>query len=197
LKRKKTCVTREVALSGVSNVASARRQKTVQQYNEYRFEALQRAAITLDTATKADFTLTEMTWTAIEAWKSQWTGVRSRDEPDGGWDWESIRTLFRRDPKRFEVAVWSHDKLCGLAVGTLNKTATVVEVLEGHPDPTHPLRGEVLLIVLQAATTYAQRTGRPEVWLMEPAEGLIHLYEKLGFSLETPKRGKRYCRRKV
>jgi len=180
-----------------ASVASRSREKTTQRYSQYRFEALQSAMTTLAETTQEPLTLTEITWSAIEAWKRQWAGVKSRKETHGGWNWEDIRHSFRRNPKRFEVAAWSCDRLCGLAVGRLNRCAVAVDILEGNPDPNHPLRGVVLLAILQAATTYAQRTGRREIWLMEPAEGLVSHYQSLGFSLETPRGGKPYCRRRV
>ncbi|WP_147274807.1 hypothetical protein [Ferruginivarius sediminum] len=153
---------------------------------------------TLETAV-APFRLTVITRAAVEAWKTHWKPINNRELPDGGWDWEAIRQEYRNDHKRFELAIWGeNEELCGLAIGTRNKTAARLDAIEGSPSDSHPLKGQILLIGLQALSCYAQKTGRAEAWLMEPVEGLVEIYEQdFGFTLERPRKSAPYCRRRV
>jgi hypothetical protein len=45
----------------------------------------------------------------------------------------------RDDPSRFEVAVWSDQTLCGLALGRTRPAYCGIEYLEGSPDARHRL----------------------------------------------------------
>jgi hypothetical protein len=55
--------------------------------------------------------------------------------------------------------------------------------VEGHPDHDHPLRGEVLPIVLTVLEFYRIRLNARELRLYNVAEPLIPLYESFGFIL--------------
>jgi hypothetical protein len=162
-------------------------------------EAFERTSNSLHGVTPYEFRLTELSQLTDVAWASQWVPYNQRQPPDGGWDWPKIRRTYKpREPARFQVAIWTETILGGMAIGYLNNTATVIEAVEGSPAPGCPLKGAILLIALQAATFYAQCTGRVELWLMEPAAALLTLYTNgYGFSLETPSRGRPYCRRRI
>lgn len=173
------------------------RQRAAQRYRTALYNAQQAAISTLADTVSADFNLSGLTNRAVEAWSAQWVN-NNRQPPNGGWDWAEIRNNYRSKIDKFEAAVWSDQTLSGLSIGCVNHTAVMVDAIEGHPSPSNPLKGQVLLIVLQAATCYAQALGREELWLMEPAGGLIPLYtETYGFSLEKTRQGTPYCRRRI
>ncbi|WP_267361482.1 MULTISPECIES: hypothetical protein [unclassified Methylobacterium] len=142
----------------------------------------------------------EITRAAGEAWQKQWRPNNERTPPEGGWDWPDIWTDRKRHhTELFHAAVWFGDRLCGLALGVPNRTAVVLEGVEGDPNSDNPAKGLVLLTVLEAATCYAQITGRQEIWLKEPAnERLVsHYVDAYGFELVTDKAHKPYCRKRV
>lgn len=136
-----------------------------------------------------------------EAWKQQWyPNLGARTPPEGGWDWPERYRAYKNHLDRFEVAIWSdHDRLSGLAIGKTNSHCVRVEILEGYPRPDCPLRGQALLIILQAATCYAQLLGKRYLCLMEPANAeLERLYEDVyGFQMARPKKERPYCWREV
>lgn len=142
----------------------------------------------------------EITRAATEAWRQQWQPINRREPPEGGWDWPEIWTDRKRHHSEvFHAAVWAGDRLCGLGLGVPNNTAVVIEGVEGDPNSDNPAKGLVLLMILEAATCYAQLTGRREVWAREPAnERLVGLYvEGFKFELVTGKGHKPYCRKRV
>lgn len=179
-------------------MSSAGKRRAENRYIQARYDALRATTVTLEGSTRAPFLLTEMSRRAEEAWRQQWVPHNDREPPNGGWDWPAFRTRLRGHIDRFEVAVWCGDLLCGLAIGTLSNSAAAIQAVEGSPVPGCPLKGDVLLIALQAVTCYAQVTGRGEVRIMEPAPALIPLYERgYGFALESPRRERPYCWRRV
>jgi hypothetical protein len=144
----------------------------------------------------------EMSLRAIHAWSEQWAPHNQRTPPNGGWDWNGIRSSprFAREVNVFKIAVWGKDDLlAGLSIGLSNRTAVCLEAVEAYPLLRPPMKGIILPVVLDCAAAYAQLTGRREIWLLEPAgDELINLYTSVyEFELVTPRRGKRYCRKEV
>lgn len=175
------------------------RANASQRYRVSNAEALHAAGVTLEGATRSAFHLRAFSLSIVDLWETQWLPVNTRVLPDGGWDWKAIRDRYSKEITRFEVAVLVSDRLCGLGIGYLNNTAAVLEAIESDPRDDCPLKGDVLLIVLQALTCYAQRTARDQIWLMEPAQGLRDLYQTVyGFSAvsQTPD-GREYCWKRV
>ncbi len=88
--------------------------------------------------------------------------------------------------------------MAGMAICTLSGEAVHLQAVEADPAAASPLAGKILLIVLQVAASYAQRTGRAEVRIVDPADGLVRVYcDDYGFALEKPRGKKQYCYRKV
>jgi hypothetical protein len=105
---------------------------------------------------------------------------------------------FRRgEPGRFEVAVWSGQILCGLAIGRTRTEYCRVDYLEGSPDPVHPLKGNVVVVVAGAVVAYATALGKREVRLVDPLPAVVAHYEALGFKLANPKGASPYCWREI
>lgn len=76
------------------------------------------------------------------------------------------------------MSIWCRDELCGLTLGHVNKTAVALDYVERSPFTDCPLRGNIILIALEAATIYAQELNRSQLWLMEPDEDLIPWYQE-------------------
>lgn len=143
-------------------------------------------------------TIREMSGKIDDAWHTQWTAAKLRTPPDGGWDWPYKRKHYDY-VSALKVAMWADDEtvLCGLMLARLNNTACVVDMLEGNPDPRHPLKGRVAFLGLDIAARYAQLNGRRELWINDPAnDRLIELYVS-GYDFEhvKPKGRPPYCRR--
>lgn len=101
------------------------------------------------------------------------------------WDWAALSAGFQNNhPKCFNAAIWYDETLCGLAIGAVNQDRFVaLDFLEGNPDPTHPLKGRVIEIVLTMAEAYRQLIVVPELRLHHVDPDLIPLYKRQGFAL--------------
>lgn len=111
------------------------------------------------------------------------------------WNWFEIKRKFRNIPARFELAVSVNGELCGLIIGKPSRGRRHVSAyfLEGNPDPTHPLKGLVLPILLDGLAMYGEALGCSFMRLIQPATGLIERYEQAGFRLATDNIHRIYC----
>jgi hypothetical protein len=168
------------------------RRAAEDRYRNIRHAAFQRAlALIQETFAPIPVRLTEIGPTAIAAFNDHWAGHAARRYP---WPWADMVADARRDdPARFEVAVWSEQVLCGLAFGRTRTGYCAVEYLEGSPEPDHPLKGRVTVIVSGAAVAYATALGKPQLRLIDPLEAMVPRYKALGFELATPKGESPYC----
>ncbi len=132
-------------------------------------------------------------------WKRDWCSISARMPPNGGWDWKKIdeKTAYSRD--EFTIGISDGDgTLCGLVLLKIAKSAIRVVALEGHPGETHPLKKMIIAIALELALRSAKHLRREFVRLMDPATGLIPIYERVfGYVLVQPKGAKPYCERRV
>jgi hypothetical protein len=163
-------------------------------YRALRRLAFQEAEATLGSAgIKAD--LRTIDATALEAF-AEW---RNRLV---GWPWADMVPDWRRGyPDRFDLAVWSDDTLCGLALGrpSPGPSHLALYYMEGAPPRHHPLKGRVMTVVLTALRAYAIVLSKKELRLVEPFPELIPTYcsPDVGFQLVTPRREAPYCRRSI
>ena len=135
--------------------------------------------------------LTGIGQSALDAFAAQWAGHPARVV---NWPWPEMMAGARRNyPTRFEVAVWAGEALCGLAWGHVGKDYCGVNYLEGNPEPNHPLKGSVAVVVSGAVTAYATALARPEVRFIDPLPEVVGLYEQMGFTLVAPHRESPYC----
>lgn len=112
--------------------------------------------------------------------------------PNGGWDWKSWVEHYRnKHPKRFEAAIWFGSTLCGLLLGKMSGRNVHIrlEVLEGSTDTTHPLKGRVAYIALSAVEMYGYALGAKESRIIDPVDGAINSYKKLGYNLFPASKG--------
>lgn len=165
------------------------------------FDARQQACVNLAADIPVAFHISEMTNKSDEAWKSQWVPHSNRMPPDGGWNWPDYRTAITYSVDEFSMAIWTEDesRLSALAVGKLTTKAVRLKAIERDPRPDCPLSGCALLIILEAATLYAQAMGREQVHLVDPVnQALVDLYENAyGFKCVNVGRTEAYCWKEV
>lgn len=98
------------------------------------------------------------------------------------WPWVNLVNSFRRDAARLELAVWHGDTLCGLALGrpSASRAHGSLHYVEGAPDSGHPLKGQVLGIVLTVLQRYSIVLGAEEMRIDNPLPGSpAHLHGTL------------------
>jgi hypothetical protein len=118
------------------------------------------------------------------------------------WPWPQMIADWRRSwPERFELAIWSGDILCGLALGRPSPGPSHMSLhyMEGNPDETHPLIWKVTAVVTSALEAYAIALGKAELRMVDPFPEMVPFYcsRVMGFELVTPRRGVPYCRRSI
>jgi hypothetical protein len=87
------------------------------------------------------------------------------------------------------LAIWHGDDLCGLALGHLSRRRTTgvrhtvtLNRVERRPEPPRvALRGQVAVLAIVAARTYASAFGARQIRLAYPDPRLVGMYEGLGF----------------
>ncbi len=146
--------------------------------------------------------LTDIDPHALDAWRRTWR--HSHPLRYGGWDWDGLVGRVRRRPSAFQVAIWSGNALCGLAVGRVSRRrpsgrrhTISVHFLEGSPHADHPLRGQVARIALTAADAYGRELGATRLRLLDPLPGVFRLYEELGFGIAPESRGSLYFEKRI
>jgi hypothetical protein len=130
-----------------------------------------------------------------------WKAIRHFEavDPRGGFDWEDIRRLYYKLPRRFDVAIWDGEILCGLASGKASRHTENVTVcfMERFPIGESRLKGLVAETVVTAAESYAKIISRQWVRIKDPLPGTEVLYENLQFSLAPRRFGVTYYQRPV
>jgi len=116
---------------------------------------------------------------AMSAWEVQWQPPREDDR--GDFDWRAYLDDYRREPGFFDLAIWYGDILCGLGLGLKDGNRVDVCLMESHPDPAHPLKGLVRLIVADCAIAFALACDVSRLRLRNPLPALLPLYERMGF----------------
>lgn len=104
------------------------------------------------------------------------------------WDWEYQQRCWRKKrPSYWEMAIWHKQILCGLVMGgpSRRRSRLYIEGIEGSPEQ-HPLKTHIIRIALIGSERYAATIGCKEVWLIEPAEGLLDLYVQFGYTVRPP-----------
>ena len=116
---------------------------------------------------------------ALKQFRSDWKGHSERIP---NWDWADPDL---RGGKTFNVGIWHKGMLCGLASGKVTDSKAVrIDWIEGHPE-NHPLKGDIIPIVLTCADAYRIEIGSKELRLYRVIPPLIPLYEEFGFELAT------------
>ena len=138
---------------------------------------------------------TTITSATLGAWQKQWAEHSARSV---AWPWTDMLADYRRHhPSRFELALWSGDVLCGLAVGRTGSAYCSIEYLEGSPLAGHPLKRQVIPAALTALLAYSAVLGKGEMRLVEPLAPLVPIYAARGFVLVEPRGERPYCVRRI
>lgn len=104
--------------------------------------------------------------------------------------WEDVKDWKADNYRGFDISLWFGAELCGMAWATPKQSKICIKVilLEGKPDKSHPLKGFVAPLVLEAIGNYADLLGCVEIEIEDPAAGAIDWYVELGFSFDATKR---------
>lgn len=165
-------------------------------YNAMREAALadaqERLLARISSPLRIPLTLSPLDEPALLAWQTQW---KPRPGRPGGWNWREQRRALRATLNRFEVALWSGPVLCGLAIGKPSNGPSHlgVQLLEGNPAESHPLKGYVAECVVEAGISYGRLLGKRELRLLRPLPGALPAYRRLGFKVEPERPEPPYC----
>ncbi|QJE74059.1 hypothetical protein HHL28_14015 [Aerophototrophica crusticola] len=142
------------------------------------------AAIGLPDLALAPVQLQEMDARGIAAWDRQWHTPGTTLNSCFAWD-DEFRDIGAW-PDRFCLAIWSGDRLCGLSSGQVRHDHLWIRLIEGNPQPRHPMRGAIRHVAIAAALAYTQVLGLSQVRLrpLNPRLGLV--YQQMGFSVAEP-----------
>ncbi|MFM2044959.1 MAG: hypothetical protein RLY86_3535 [Pseudomonadota bacterium] len=136
---------------------------------------------------------------ALSCWRREWLPCTPPDRAWSDWDWSREVRAWRRHVDCFEVAIWSDNHLCGMALGKPSDARNNMSVylLQGSPVPNHPLSGQVLPIILESAASYGYALGCRELRLVKPLDGPMSRYQSMGFRLVNARSSAPYCVRSI
>uniref|UniRef100_UPI00287FB602 N-acetyltransferase n=1 Tax=Pseudomonas aeruginosa TaxID=287 RepID=UPI00287FB602 len=97
--------------------------------------------------------------------------------------WEDVPSWKEKDRKGFDLALWYGPELCGLCYATPRKSSICIKLilLEGNPDDSHPLKGEIASLALVAIDFYARMIQCTEIEVQDPEPLVVPWYQELGF----------------
>lgn len=101
--------------------------------------------------------------------------------------WLQVPRLRRGQWKSFDVALYHDGTLCGLCFATAKRSKRRIKLvlLEGCPDPGHPLKGFVAAFMILAVENYAKMIDIPQILIPDPIPGAVPHYLKLGFVYDS------------
>lgn len=100
------------------------------------------------------------------------------------WNWKLGHNIYKkRYPKRFELAIWYQNILCGLSLGRPSYTGSRLRLDFAERAPENcPIKGHVMQLTLLGAESYALSIGADEIRIMHPLnERLVNYYNRLGY----------------
>ncbi|ALY66745.1 TPA: N-acetyltransferase [Pseudomonas aeruginosa] len=97
--------------------------------------------------------------------------------------WEDVPSWMAKDRKGFDLSLWYGPELCGLCYATPKQSSICIKIilLEGKPDCSHPLKGEVASLALLAIEYYARMIKCTEIEVQAPEPLVVPWYQELGF----------------
>ncbi|WP_086934169.1 hypothetical protein [Agarilytica rhodophyticola] len=131
---------------------------------------------------KTDISLNEFDMDCRRALK-KWEKEKNRRL---NWDWREIESIYRADPRRFELAIWYRNNvLCSASLGkpTWSGGKLRLDYIEANPAGS-PLDGRATDIAILAATLYAEAIGATQLRITKPVNDQVRDYylSKSGFS---------------
>lgn len=135
---------------------------------------------------------------ALRFWREEWLSAPPPLDLGGGFAWDDIADWLQRHSDRFEVAIWYHSTLCGLAgglpsEGSDNLTIHFLERFFGE----NPLAKSIASLVMDAADSYARLLRKRRLKLKNPLSGTERIYRALGFELAETINNNTYYAREV
>lgn len=104
------------------------------------------------------------------------------------WDWFEGYSSFKfRHPKRFEMAIWSKNKLVSLSLGrpTYSGSAMRLDFVESMPFDLGD-RPKTFRVVTASLQVYAEMLGAREIRIMSPInEAVKEYYSSFGFTYHS------------
>ncbi|MEH8016364.1 hypothetical protein MN202_03910 [Rheinheimera muenzenbergensis] len=101
------------------------------------------------------------------------------------WSWQHWASRYAAIyPKRFELAIWFHSKLCSVSLGrpTWGAGKLRLDMIESSPEKT-PLTGQTVQLTVLVAETYADIIGAEQIRIMNPINSKVRShYEAMGFT---------------
>jgi hypothetical protein len=149
-------------------------------YEQYRQESRIQAQAALPAKFKNTVKLSPIDQKAIiqsNLWEK--SALREVD-----WNWKLGHRIYsKRYPKRFELAIWYQNILCGLSLGRPSYAGSRLRLDFAERAPENcPIRGYVMQLTLLGAESYALSIGADEVRIMHPLnERLVNYYNRLGY----------------
>lgn len=133
---------------------------------------------------------------ALDAWSSLWDGHADRRYD---WDWRIERSGWQTTLRRVDAAIWADGILCGMLIGmpTKGRSFLRIDLLEGCPDPRHPLKGRITHCAATVADAFGFAFGCDSVAFMRPLDEAIPLYKELGFQFLLTQRRIPCCVRRI
>ena len=134
--------------------------------------------------------LSGISWSdAVQADAWRW----GNPEKGACWQWKMLYQTYtsRKGFMRFDLAIKSGGRLCGLCYGIQSKRKLILKLhaLSGAPSNDR-LKGKILPIVLYAANAYARLLGAEQIWLCNPVSaGVVKLYGEFGFQSNSTRIG--------
>ncbi|MEZ2637706.1 hypothetical protein ACBP95_18670 [Morganella morganii] len=126
--------------------------------------------------------LTSINDHVLDEWFKSWYG-RSNRFKHGNWHWDRMIAKRRKKCKRFDLAIWSGEVLCGLTLGGVsrgNKTVRI-DYIEANPNK-HPLDKKIAGIAIAVAISVGQKINASHVAIFNPVNDKVEsLYRKFGF----------------
>lgn len=100
------------------------------------------------------------------------------------WSWSQWASRYAAIyPKRFELTIWFHSKLCSVSLGrpTWGAGKLRLDMIESSPEKT-PLSGNISQLTVMAAEAYAINIGAQQVRIMNPINSKVRAhYESVGY----------------
>ena len=115
------------------------------------------------------------------------------------WNWFDLKRRFRNIPARLELSIDVQSVVCGLAIGKPSRGRRHLSVyfFEGNPDKSHPLKRQVLPVLVESSLLYGQALGCAYLRLVNPVSDLHDRYRALGFQFGKESGGRIYCEREL
>jgi len=178
-------------------------QEAEYKYNQIRNKVFQKVETELMEKFQKNIQLTPITTNALKIWQKEWyPSLAERKhftEEELYWNWIKTQREMSKVPNRFEVAIWSKNILCALAIGKPSKGTTHNAIYIWQSSPfQHPLEGKIITITLKTGMAYAKALGKRHLVLIKPLKHLVKIYERHGFIFKTAKHyPKHYCIKEV